>query len=60
MIMCDMHVHTTFCDGKNSPEEMVLSAINKGLKAVGVVTHSHTAFDQSYCIKKQEIGRAHV
>ena len=28
----DLHMHTTFCDGKNTPEEMVLSAIDKGLE----------------------------
>ena len=44
MIMSDYHMHTTFCDGKNTPEEMVLSAINKGLKEVGVVIHSHLPF----------------
>ena len=31
MIKCDLHTHTVFCDGKNTPEEMVLSAIEKGL-----------------------------
>ena len=31
----DFHMHTTFCDGKNSPEDMVLGAIEKGLKRVG-------------------------
>ena len=55
MIKCDLHMHTVFCDGKNTPEEMVLSAINKGLNAVGVCTHSHTAFDDLYCIKKHDI-----
>ena len=36
----DFHMHTHFCDGKNSPEEMILSAIDKGLKTVGVCLHS--------------------
>lgn len=48
-------MHTTFCDGKNSAEEMVLSAIEKGLNAVGVLIHSHTAFDHLYCVKKDNI-----
>ena len=29
MIYSDLHMHTVFCDGKNTPEEMVLSAIDK-------------------------------
>ncbi len=36
----DFHMHTHFCDGKNSPEDMILSAIEKGLKTVGVCLHS--------------------
>ena len=36
----DFHMHTYFCDGKNSPEDMILSAIQKGLKTVGVSIHS--------------------
>lgn len=50
MIFSDLHAHTNFCDGKNTPEEMVLSAIEKGLKEIGLVVHSYTFFDQSYCV----------
>ncbi len=50
MIFTDMHVHTTFCDGKNTPEEMVLSAIEKGLKKIGLVIHSFLPFfDEGGC-----------
>lgn len=45
----DLHMHTCFCDGKDTPEDMILSAIAKGMEAVGVCIHSHTAFDESYC-----------
>ena len=38
----DFHMHTTFCDGNDTPEDMVLSAIAKGLKRVGVCCHSLT------------------
>jgi len=50
MIFSDLHAHTTFCDGKNTPEEMVLSAIEKGLKEIGLCVHSYTFFDESYCV----------
>ena len=40
MIYGDYHLHTTFCDGKSSAEEMVLSAINKGLTRMGFSIHS--------------------
>ena len=38
--MKDLHMHTTFSDGKNTPEEMVLEAIRKGLDTVGISDHS--------------------
>ena len=52
---CDLHMHTTYCDGKSSAEQMVLSAIEKGLDTVGVATHSFTSMDNLYCIKKEDI-----
>jgi len=46
----DLHMHTNFCDGKDSPEQMVLSAIDKGLKVVGVTCHSYTHFEEGCSI----------
>ena len=40
----DFHTHTHYCDGAHSPEEMVLSAIEKGLTTLGIVTHSPMPF----------------
>lgn len=51
-------MHTVFCDGKSSPEEMVLSAIEKGLRRVGVCIHSPVNFDSGYFpVKEREYGR---
>lgn len=55
MITSDLHMHTTWCDGKSSAEEMVVSAIEKGLKTVGVCVHSYTDLDLTYCIKQEKI-----
>ena len=52
MILEDFHVHTSYCDGKNTPEELVRAAIGLNMKKIGLVHHSYTAFDESYCIKK--------
>lgn len=52
MTLTDLHVHTTYCDGANTPEEMVLSAIEKGMKCLGFSAHSYTFFDESYCMTK--------
>lgn len=46
----DIHTHTFFCDGKDSPEDMVLSAIDKGIDTLGILTHSYVEFDLSACI----------
>ena len=56
MIREDYHVHTTFSDGRNSMEEMVLSAVSMGMQKIGFSDHSHTSFDLSYCMKKENYG----
>ena len=55
MNLCDLHIHTTYCDGKNTPEEIVLEAIRKNMNKIGFSAHSYTYFDESYCIKKEKI-----
>lgn len=40
MIKSNFHTHTTFCDGKNTAEEMVLAAIEKGFTLFGFSAHS--------------------
>lgn len=35
----NLHTHTIFCDGKNSPEEMVLAAIKQGFTVLGFSGH---------------------
>ena len=57
MITKDLHMHTAYCDGKDTPEDMVLSAVDKGLDTVGISSHSYTFFDESYCIQKEDIPR---
>ena len=50
MTLEDLHTHTRYCDGKNTPEEMILSAIEKGLTDYGFSEHGYTAFDLRYCL----------
>ncbi len=51
------HNHTTYCDGKNTPEEMVRAAIKAGMPSIGFSAHSYTFFDESYCMQKADIRR---
>ena len=47
------HTHTTFCDGRNTPEEMVQEAVRLGCSAIGFTGHSYTPFDESYCMSRE-------
>ena len=50
-MLSNFHIHTDFCDGKSTPEEIVLYAIEKGFDAIGFSGHGYTPYDISYCIK---------
>ncbi|HCJ01880.1 MAG TPA: histidinol-phosphatase [Clostridiales bacterium] len=53
--MRDLHTHTQYSDGANTPEEMVQAALAIGLSEIGISDHSYTFFDESYCMKKESI-----
>ena len=57
MITRDLHMHTVYCDGADTPEEMVKSAVEKGLRTVGLSGHSYTFFDESYCMQQADVPR---
>ena len=46
----DFHIHSTFSDGKHTPEELVEYAISIGMTHIGFSDHSYTPFDDSYCL----------
>ena len=48
----ELHVHTVFSDGENTPEEVALAAIAKGVTTLGFSDHSFTAFDTRYCMQR--------
>lgn len=50
-VKTNLHTHTTYCDGKSTPEEVVLSAIKNGFDSIGFSGHGYTDFDLSYCMK---------
>ena len=51
IMLTNFHTHSTFCDGKNTPEEVVLKAIEKGFAAIGFSGHGYTPYDLRYCMK---------
>lgn len=42
-IKCNMHTHTTFCDGQNTPREMINAAIDAGAQTLGFSGHAYIA-----------------
>ena len=50
MIHSDFHTHTIYCDGKSTPEEIVLAAISKGMTDIGFSGHAHMSFDKEWCM----------
>ena len=51
----NLHTHSIFSDGKSSPEEVVLEAINQGLKVLGFSDHSPVPFENSFAIKNDNV-----
>ncbi|MBP3435757.1 MAG: histidinol-phosphatase HisJ family protein [Clostridia bacterium] len=60
MIGQDFHNHTTFCDGHADPETMVKTAIQRGITRLGLLIHSYTFFDESYCASKDAPAKFQV
>lgn len=54
MVFQNLHTHTEFCDGRNSMEEMVQSAIERGFASVGFSPHSYMPFDTETGMSPQE------
>jgi histidinol-phosphatase (PHP family) len=52
MILSSPHVHTTYCDGQSSVDEMVVSALDHGFKSIGFSGHARQDFDMGYCMSE--------
>ena len=44
------HTHNNFCDGKNTIEEVVLTAIDKGFLHLGISSHAHIPNQEDWTI----------
>lgn len=49
----NLHGHTTYCDGKSTPEEYILFAIKNNFQSIGLSGHSYTFFDPEYCMSEK-------
>ena len=57
MTKTDLHTHTSYCDGKNSPAEMADEAYKRGFKALGFSGHSYVPFDLDCCMTSNDTER---
>ncbi|MBQ2603858.1 MAG: histidinol-phosphatase [Clostridia bacterium] len=49
----NLHTHTKYCDGANTPEEMITSAVQKKMTSIGFSGHALTKHDTSYCMSRE-------
>ena len=41
----NLHTHTKYCDGTDSPEELVCEAVKRGFSALGFSGHEYSVYD---------------
>ena len=51
----DLHTHTCFSDGANTPEEMIQAAIDLGMSEIGISDHSYLSFDCDYTLQADRL-----
>ncbi len=56
----NLHQHTTFCDGNNTPEEVVLEAIEKGFGAIGFSGHCYMPYAAYYSMSLESTEQYRV
>lgn len=54
MITTDLHIHTSYCDGRDTPEEMAAEAYKRGFTSLGFSGHSYTPFDTECCMSESD------
>lgn len=48
IILQNLHTHSTYCDGRNTPEETVMRALELGFDSIGFSEHAPAHFSASY------------
>lgn len=55
MVRSNYHIHSNYCDGKNSLEEMVQAAVSAGLTSIGFTGHAPLPYENDWTMKKEEV-----
>ena len=59
----NLHIHSTYADGKDTPEEMILEAIRRGFDSIGFSEHSYMHFSDNphqMTLEKTGLYRAEI
>ena len=51
----NLHTHSVFCDGKDTPEEMVLKCLERNFNSVGFSIHSFVPYSKTVVIPLERI-----
>ena len=55
MLLTNLHTHSLYCDGSNSLEEMVLSAIDNNFDSLGLSSHGPVNEETDWNMKKDRV-----
>ncbi|WP_296559449.1 histidinol-phosphatase HisJ [uncultured Acetobacterium sp.] len=55
MLLANYHVHSDYCDGKNTLEEMVTAGIASGLTSMGLSSHLSLPFPNDWTMKEENL-----
>ena len=55
MLLANYHVHSDYCDGKNTLEEMVTAGIAAGLTSIGLSSHFPLPFSNDWTMKQVKL-----
>ena len=57
MMASNYHTHSCFCDGRDTPEELVREALRLGCPELGFSGHAYTAFSPDWCMSPEGTQR---
>ncbi|MEG0310845.1 MAG: histidinol-phosphatase HisJ [Eubacterium sp.] len=55
MIKSNYHIHSTYCDGKNTLEEMTLAAMDAGLISIGFTGHMPLPYKNDWTMTEEKV-----
>ena len=51
----NLHTHSVYCDGKDTPEEIVLECLNRNFNSIGFSIHAFVPYSKTVVIPLERI-----